>query len=667
MCALMLARSGVEVDLIDPSGFPRDKACGDLLGSATVSLLHAAGLEDLLVGGHPITAHHHVTVDHRPLATFESDADRPPPSVMLRRFVLDAALHDAACRAGAVPVQATFVGFEPSEPTTTLTVLLDTADTTIERTYAYVVGADGARSTVARKSGLFAGLGRDHAIAIRRYVVGPHGLGHTVAFFQPEAGLPPGPAYSWAFPVDARRLNIGVGAPPGTGQAAKSRLDRFQVALQTYLALDEPLVADGPLRGGIIRYDFDLTRITTDRVFLVGDAAGATEGIGGEGIHNALLSGQAVAEAIVEHFGSSSLPSDVVEAYETTIFHEVLAARHAVRTGGSIFDQAPKRTTDRSAASWGFARWKRPGSGSVTIPAGCVAHVEVIGGGGGGGHRGGSAGRAATIVNGVIPPRDAPYELLAECGAGGGCGIDDADHTPEGSRGGGGPVPGGAGGWGSGATAGAGGGGGGASALRTGDGSIRIVAPGGGGGGGGPDPSSARVAAGGDHHLPEAGSHGHDGVAAEDAAPGGTSLPPVESGGRGDATAGGDGTHGVTWQGHRGGGGGGGGGGVPGGGGGAGGRGGAGGNGGNGAALSIGLEQVDVRVRREGDGRRPSTVPAAGSGGGADARSGRPGADGLVHVHWTRYEGPRTGSADADGIESSSCSSASAGDPTSPA
>src|SRR5271154_953471 len=47
--ALTLARQGARVALLDKSGFPRDKACGDLVGPRGIQLLTDAGLS--LSGG----------------------------------------------------------------------------------------------------------------------------------------------------------------------------------------------------------------------------------------------------------------------------------------------------------------------------------------------------------------------------------------------------------------------------------------------------------------------------------------------------------------------------------------------------------------------------------------------------------------------------------------
>ena len=45
VAALVLARGGARVALVDKSRFPRDKACGDLVGPRGVQLLSDLGIE----------------------------------------------------------------------------------------------------------------------------------------------------------------------------------------------------------------------------------------------------------------------------------------------------------------------------------------------------------------------------------------------------------------------------------------------------------------------------------------------------------------------------------------------------------------------------------------------------------------------------------------------
>ena len=45
IAALVLARGGARVALVDKASFPREKACGDLIGPRGVQLLHELAVE----------------------------------------------------------------------------------------------------------------------------------------------------------------------------------------------------------------------------------------------------------------------------------------------------------------------------------------------------------------------------------------------------------------------------------------------------------------------------------------------------------------------------------------------------------------------------------------------------------------------------------------------
>ena len=105
VAALVLARGGARVALVDKAEFPRDKACGDLIGPRGVGLLDELGVSvpdagqgaDLLVVG---------PSGHRSrLPAFPGRA-YPGHGVVVPRVVLDDALRAAAVAAGAEPVRA---------------------------------------------------------------------------------------------------------------------------------------------------------------------------------------------------------------------------------------------------------------------------------------------------------------------------------------------------------------------------------------------------------------------------------------------------------------------------------------------------------------------------------------------------------------------------------
>ena len=98
--ALVLARGGASVALVDKSRFPRDKACGDLVGPRGVQLLTDLGLElpsaatvgDMVVVG---PTGRRVRLPCYPGSSYPGYAIASP------RACLDATLQEAAISAGA--------------------------------------------------------------------------------------------------------------------------------------------------------------------------------------------------------------------------------------------------------------------------------------------------------------------------------------------------------------------------------------------------------------------------------------------------------------------------------------------------------------------------------------------------------------------------------------
>src|SRR4249920_1590364 len=100
IAALVLARAGARVALVDKAAFPRDKACGDLVGPRGVQCLHDLSLEvpvavrvgDMLVVG---PTGNRVRLPAAPGRTY------PGYGIVVARTVFDDGLRCAAIAAGA--------------------------------------------------------------------------------------------------------------------------------------------------------------------------------------------------------------------------------------------------------------------------------------------------------------------------------------------------------------------------------------------------------------------------------------------------------------------------------------------------------------------------------------------------------------------------------------
>jgi menaquinone-9 beta-reductase len=314
VAALVLARAGARVALVDRSAFPRQKACGDLIGPRGVQLLEELDLHvpvfgrgsDLVVIG---PGGRRARLPAYPGRTY---ADH---GIIVPRDVFDAALREAAIDAGATPLAGRIVG-------------VDVSDGVVDRLIEHdgrslrgriVIGADGALSPIAHLTGLLDPGAALWGFAIRGYV-------------EVEVPLPllilqdiePGrifPGYGWLFPGAEGRANIGIGLALDRRRRPQRRLREELSRLAARLRATgdlRPDAAFGTVSGGWLRMGGKGSSVARGNVLLVGDAAGLVNPLQGEGIAHAMWSGRLAAEAVIaEEVGGSGVA--VAEAYEASL------------------------------------------------------------------------------------------------------------------------------------------------------------------------------------------------------------------------------------------------------------------------------------------------------------------------------------------------------------
>ncbi|GGT07201.1 NAD(P)/FAD-dependent oxidoreductase [Nonomuraea spiralis] len=275
-------RPDLRVLLLDRSGFPRDKPCGDGIAAHGRDELALLGLPALIDDYRPTPR---LTVVSPGGLRVSAEAARP--NHVVPRRVFDARLVEAA-RARGVEVRRHRV--RELVPDGSWVVL----DGRLRaRT---VVAADGANSAVRRFIGLPAAAERHTALAVRGYADVPESDDVQLIAMQ-RAGWP---AYAWSFPIGDGTANVGFGmllprlraaGAPGRqvlhGRLAELLPDRPARELRAHHL---PLSTGRPAPGA-------------GRVLLAGDAAGLINPLTGEGIYYALLSGRLAAEAALESPG----------------------------------------------------------------------------------------------------------------------------------------------------------------------------------------------------------------------------------------------------------------------------------------------------------------------------------------------------------------------------
>jgi geranylgeranyl reductase family protein len=328
IAATVLSRAGANVALVDKARFPRDKACGDLIGPRALQVLADLGIPeppgpdvgDMLVVG--------PTGRRVRLPCFDGRS-YPGRARAVTRAVFDDSLRRAALDAGAVPVDG-----RADQPLGAGGAIEGFTIGDGQQIRAdFVIGADGATSRVAECSGLVDARRVLWGFAVRSYLDQPVEL-PTIALWEQERWAAV-PGYGWIFPGPAGTANAGVGIGTLADRQAGSLAVRLMPAFLDHLlglGLLRPRSAGtAPPRrlGGWLKMGMVGTTPAAGRVLLVGDAAGLVNPLQGEGIAQAMTSGRAAAEAILR------VPAQAAAQYRRRLadvhlpYQRITAAVHA--------------------------------------------------------------------------------------------------------------------------------------------------------------------------------------------------------------------------------------------------------------------------------------------------------------------------------------------------
>jgi menaquinone-9 beta-reductase len=295
IAALVLARAGARVALVDKAAFPRDKACGDLVGPRGVRILEELGVSvpdaghgaDLLAVG---------PSGHRSRLPAFPGRSYAGHGIVVPRLSFDDALRSAAIAAGAEPVRARISAVE-QDPGGAVRAVVAGDGRRFEA--GVVIGADGALSPVARLAGMLDSAAALWGFAIRAYVPAQVPLPLLVLLDAERRRIFPG--YGWLFPGADGAANVGIGVGLGHERRQaqlRGDLDRFCTMLRAAgdLAGD---AQPGQVIGGWLRMGGTGTPPAAGNVLLVGDAAGLVNPLQGEGIAPAMVSARLAAMAVL--------------------------------------------------------------------------------------------------------------------------------------------------------------------------------------------------------------------------------------------------------------------------------------------------------------------------------------------------------------------------------
>jgi geranylgeranyl reductase family protein len=310
--ALLLARAGREVLLLDKARFPRHKACSEYINPGGVAALAELGLLDevMAAGAHRLSE---MRIHSPDGGQFTASFERAAPgryALGLSRYRLDALLLDAARSAGVTVLERAHARNVWLDSGASVEVFTNGTATRLHA--PLIVGADGHHSCVTRSLGLE---------QTQRW---PRRVGLVVHYRQVAGNdcggdmyvTPDG--YAGVAPLEDGLTNIAVVMPEERVQRREGTIeDLFEERLAAVPELRRRLdgaVQVGSVRG-IGRLGHRVRRPAGDGYLLVGDAAAFLDPFTGDGIYEALRGALLAAPVIDRALTAGDVSASALEPY----------------------------------------------------------------------------------------------------------------------------------------------------------------------------------------------------------------------------------------------------------------------------------------------------------------------------------------------------------------
>jgi geranylgeranyl reductase family protein len=305
--AYHLARTGLDVALLEKTAFPREKVCGDGLTPRAVKALISMGIDTSEQAGwlhnkglRIIGGGLRLELPWPDLASF------PSYGLVRPRADFDDLLARQAVKAGAVLHERTTVTGpvldERTGHVTGVTTKGEDGETVFRA--PIVVAADGNSSRLSLAMGLHKRDDRPMGVAVRTYYRSPR---HDDDWLESWLELWDGdrllPGYGWIFGVGDGTSNVGLGilnTSNAWGQVDyKDLLRRWLDQTPEQWGFREENRTQ-PVRGAALPMGFNRQPHYTRGLLLVGDSGGMVNPFNGEGIAYAMESGEIAAQTITQ-------------------------------------------------------------------------------------------------------------------------------------------------------------------------------------------------------------------------------------------------------------------------------------------------------------------------------------------------------------------------------
>ena len=297
----LLAQQDIDTVVLDRSTFPRPKPCGECINPGGVAVLERLGVLGAVLRTEPARISRWKMTTGSAVTATGRYAPTATHALGMQRSAVDEALVCEAVRRGARLVESMKVhGLRVAPSGERLRVTVEAVNGQGRRVAwkaRMVVGADGLRSVVARRLGLVRRRPRVRKVSLTCRLRGtgpPRSDGRLFLTEWGTVGLAPVHASEPLW-----NGTVVVYVDRGARDLVTDPLGWFLAALRQapfWWDGDGPEVVGGPWTSG--PFDWTLRDTVSDRVLLVGDAAGSFDPLTGQGMFQAFRSAELAAPVI---------------------------------------------------------------------------------------------------------------------------------------------------------------------------------------------------------------------------------------------------------------------------------------------------------------------------------------------------------------------------------
>lgn len=322
LCAYYLAKAGVKVILIDSETFPRDKICGDFVSPVGLNELKKIGIWEIdgfektnvITKAAIYVNGNHLVTSELPNLEGLANYGRVIPRLILDNWILES----ARVQGVEVITSCKFDHFSVEADSVAINCTLD--EKSMQFRTKLIIGADGSNSKVAKIKNGKNIKPENKIIAVRAYFENTNCFSEQAELYFANNSFP---GYCWFFPTSTTTANVGIGMMIESFPIKETHLKQLLFDTIESDPNFKARIGNGKIVDKITGFPLSIydpnTSIVSDRVMLVGDAAGLINSINGEGMQYAMLSGRWAAESLVECISVGDFGVNSLKKYETKV------------------------------------------------------------------------------------------------------------------------------------------------------------------------------------------------------------------------------------------------------------------------------------------------------------------------------------------------------------